>query len=250
MPEPNIAGEISKIALPNGNVYSIKDEVARQGVSTGGTFVLAWNGVGEPDVSKIPSGVAVTYSNNGTAATATGILAAGTSTLKQFYLVYSDTQNDSGDVYDEYITVDNGESASPRYSWERLGDTQIQLSQIVKNVTKTTKKLATTSITGVSGSTSASKIKSAKTTQTLATGFTTFDTANTNTNTAFLKGFSISNETLTIGGVTLDTTTAGDLVESVTVPTAAAEATTVATGAVADNDTNGASILTDISVTK
>ena len=112
----------------------------------------------------------------------------------------------------------------------------------VKSVTPTSKKLSTTSITGVSGSTTASKATAA----TAATAATGAGTASTN-NTDWLKNVSVSNETLVIGAATLDTTSIPQYTFSnVTVPTAAASATTVATGKVADSDTNGASIVTDV----
>ena len=109
----------------------------------------------------------------------------------------------------------------------------------VKTISTTAKKLVTTSITGVNGSTTASKATAA-TSQTTATGAGTAST----TNTDWLKNISVANEILSIGAATMNTqTTTQFTFSNVTVPTAAS-ATTVATGAVAASDTNGAEVVT------
>lgn len=295
--------DISQIKLPDGNTYDIKDTTARSLIN--GIFVLAWNGVAAPTVANIPDGIQVTYNNT----IYTGTLAANnntnTSTLGKIYLVKSTTlpDDDDSDIYNEYVTVDNGSSANPRYTWEKLGDTRIKLGNIVtnveldkktatvvgtgaglkvstqpafnvtpnttyvkgtasgtnvvytptddnkdtfvKSVSATTKKLVTTTVTGVSGSVTASKV-SAGTDQTTAKGT---GTASTSTD-AWIKGWSVSNELLTLGGVSMDTQTTTQVnidTPSVTVPKAAATATRVATGSLADTDTNGATIATGVS---
>lgn len=109
---------------------------------------------------------------------------------------------------------------------------------------KTEGKLVTTSITGVSGSTSASKATEAAS-QTTADGTTTSHQGTTASpqatyNQYILGDVSVSNETLSIKGITLDTqTTTQFTFSNVTVPTAAS-ATTVATGAISENGTGGA----------
>lgn len=294
--------DISQIKLPDGNTYDIKDTTARSLIN--GIFVLAWNGAAAPTVVNIPAGIQVTYNST----IYTGTLAANnntnTSTLGKIYLVKSATlpDDDDSDIYNEYVTVDNGSGANPRYTWEKLGDTRIKLGNIVtnveldkktatvvgtgaklkvstqpafnvtpnttyvkgtasgtnvvytptddnkdtfvKSVSATTKKLVTTTVTGVSGSVTASKV-SAGTDQTTAKGT---GTASTSTD-AWIKGWSVSNELLTLGGVTMDTQTTTQVnidTPSVTVPKAAT-ATRVATGALADTDTNGATIATGVS---
>lgn len=295
--------DISQIKLPDGNTYDIKDTTARSLIN--GIFVLAWNGTAAPTVANIPAGIQVTYNST----VYTGTLAANnntnTSTLGKIYLVKSTTlpDDDDSDIYNEYVTVDNGASAgNNRYTWEKLGDTRIKLGNIVtnveldkktatvvgtgaklkvstqpafnvtpnttyvkgtasgtnvvytptddnkdtfvKSVSATTKKLVTTTVTGVSGSVTASKV-SAGTDQTTAKGT---GTASTSTD-AWIKGWSVSNELLTLGGVTMDTQTTTQVnidTASVTVPKAAS-ATRVATGALADTDTNGATIATGVS---
>ena len=297
--------DISQIKLPDGNTYDIKDSIARSLIN--GIFVLAWNGNAAPTVANIPAGVKVVYNST----TYTGTLAANantnTSTLGKIYLVKSSTapDDDTGDIYDEYVTVDNGAGAgNNRYTWEKLGDTRIKLGDVVTNVTldttktasvigasstmkvtsaptytvtpsttyikgsasggsvsytptddnkdtfvkavsATTKKLETTTITGVSGSTTASRV-SALDDQTTAKGTGT----SSNSTDAWIKGWSVSNELLTLGGVTMDTQTTKQIkieAASVTVPNAAGSATRVATGALVTSDTNGGTVATGVS---
>lgn len=259
---------IEKITLPSGNTYYIADREIRDVVDTlsqtiagGVSYNVAWDGTTTPVVGNIPAGVKVTY--NGTEYT--GTLAANGATPGAFYLIKSATSVDGKDVYDEYVPV--GPDGSK--VWEKIGDTQIDLADIVKNVslakqtdtvigsdatfatsnvassvTPTTKKLATTTITGVSGSTTPSVVQG-RTSQTTADGSGTAST----TNTDWLKGVSVSNGVLTIGAATMDTQTtySANAPAQITVPTAAASATTVATGSTTTSG-SGADIVTDVAV--
>ena len=114
----------------------------------------------------------------------------------------------------------------------------------VKSVTPTTKKLATTTVTGVSGSTTPNVVQG-RTSQTTADGTGTTST----TNTDWLKGGSVTNGVLTIGAATLDTQTtySANAPSTITIPTAASAATTVATGATTTTG-SGADVVTDVSV--
>ena len=118
--------DLSKITLPSGDTYDIKDAVARAAIN--GIFVIAWNGTGTATANKVPKDVV--------AGSVTGTLAASADTLGKFYLVKSSSQQDPTltDIYDEYVTVDNGASATTRYTWEKIGDTQIKLTEVVTNV--------------------------------------------------------------------------------------------------------------------
>lgn len=120
--------DISKITLPSGNTYNIKDAVAREAISGGITFIVAWNGSSTPVVADIPAGVVVTY--NGT--TYTGTLAANNAQVGAFYLVASSTTTSGSplDVYDEYVPV--GTTGSK--AWEKIGDTQVDLNDVVRSV--------------------------------------------------------------------------------------------------------------------
>lgn len=128
---------IDRITLPSGNTYYIADREIRnvvdtlsQAIAGGVTFVIAWDGTSTPVIAEIPDGVVVTY--NGT--DYTGTLAADSATPGAFYLVKSATQaGGTLDKYDEYVPV--GETGSK--SWERIGDTQIDLSNVVTGVSLT-----------------------------------------------------------------------------------------------------------------
>lgn len=131
--------EISKITLPSGNTYDIKDATARQMISGGVSFVIAWDGASVPTVANIPAGVVVTY--NGT--DYTGTMTADSAQAGAFYLVKSSTQAGSTlDVYDEYVPV--GTTGSK--TWEKIGDTQLNLSDVVTGVTLN--KQTTSVVTG------------------------------------------------------------------------------------------------------
>lgn len=128
--------EISKITLPSGNTYDIKDATAREMISGGVSFIIAWDGTSTPTVANIPAGVVVKY--NGT--NYTGTLAAGSAEAGAFYLVKSSTapSSETLDVYDEYVPV--GVTGSK--TWEKIGDTQLNLTDVVTDVTSTTKYMA------------------------------------------------------------------------------------------------------------
>lgn len=312
---------IDRITLPSGNTYYIADREIRdvvdtlsQAIAGGVAYIIAWDGSAAPVVANIPAGVVVTY--NGT--NYTGTLAADSAQAGAFYLVKSATQAGGAlDKYDEYVPVGEADSKT----WEKIGDTQIDLSNVVtgvsltkqtdtvigadatftitqptvklstgatagtgvisvatgitsanasgggaawnskdqktvitsypgvtgsaaSSVTPTTKKLATTTVTGVSGSTTPNVVKS-RSSQTTATGAGT----SSSTNTDWLKGVSVSNGVLSIGAATMNTQTTYSAGEpsSITVPTAASSATTVATGSVTTSG-SGADIVTDVEV--
>ena len=123
---------ISKIQLPGSNTpYIIKDDEARRMISAGVSFIIAWDGTSTPVVASIPEGVKVVY--NGT--TYTGKLAAEGEQGAQpgaFYLVKSSTSTSGSplDVYDEYVPV----GATGSKTWEKIGDTQVDLSDVVTDV--------------------------------------------------------------------------------------------------------------------
>ena len=107
--------DISKITLPSGTTYNIKDETARQMASAGVSFTVS------TDAASTPKDV--TWESGGT--TITGTLVASSSTTGVFYLVPITTSG-TKDVYAEYVTV----SSSNVYSWEKIGTTDIDLSSL------------------------------------------------------------------------------------------------------------------------
>ena len=123
--------DISQITLPSGTTYDIKDAVARQAISGGVSFIVAWSGSTTPVVADIPAGVKVTY--NGT--TYTGTLSAEDAQAGAFYLVKSSTTptGETLDVYDEYVPY----GLIGHKAWEKIGDTQVDLSDLVTGVTLT-----------------------------------------------------------------------------------------------------------------
>ena len=123
--------DISKITLPSGNSYDIKDAVARQMISGGVSFIIAWDGASIPVVADIPYGVEVIYNET----TYTGTLDADDAEAGAFYLIKSSTtpSSETLDIYDEYVPV--GTTGS-KY-WEKIGDTQLNLTDVVTDVTLT-----------------------------------------------------------------------------------------------------------------
>lgn len=121
--------DISRITLPTGNTYDIKDATARQMISGGVSFNVAWDGASEPVVENIPAGVVVTYNN----VQYTGTLSADDAVAGAFYLVKS-SSTPSGqtlDIYDEYVPI----GTTGAKTWEKIGDTQLNLSDVVTGVT-------------------------------------------------------------------------------------------------------------------
>lgn len=132
--------DISHIQLPSGSIYDIKDLGARQLidnlstiVSGGVSFIIAWNGASAPTAANIPAGVVVRYNNTNT----TGTLAVTAAALGAFYLVKSATVpgDDTNDAYDEYTVIKPDSEDNTTWFWEKIGDTRVSLTDIVKNVT-------------------------------------------------------------------------------------------------------------------
>lgn len=111
---------ISKIQLPSGNTYYVKDEFARQVLAGGITYIIAWDGTVEPDISAIPAGITVVY--NGVQYT--GTLDANNAIVGGFYLVKS-SQGNTG-YYSNYVPV--GQTGLK--TWGKLGDIVLDLSNL------------------------------------------------------------------------------------------------------------------------
>ena len=128
---------IEQITLPSGNSYYIADREIRDVVDAlsdtiagGVSYIVAWDGTAAPVAANVPEGVEIEY--NGT--TYTGTLTANNATPGAFYLVKSGTQaGGTTDKYDEYVPVGNTGSKT----WEKIGDTQIDLSDVVTAVSLT-----------------------------------------------------------------------------------------------------------------
>ena len=118
--------EISKITLPSGNTYDLKDSTAREMISGGVSFIVAWDGTGTPTASNIPKGVV--------AGGVTGTLEAADAQAGAFYLIKSSStpSSETLDIYDEYVVI-----GSATKSWEKIGDTQLNLTDVVTGVSLT-----------------------------------------------------------------------------------------------------------------
>jgi hypothetical protein len=97
--------DLSHITLPSGTTYDLKDVTARSLIAE-----LSKAGVSYQVVTTLPS--------------------ASASTVGIIYLVaHSHT---TGDGYDEYLTINTGTESNPAYSWEKIGNTDIDLSGYAK----------------------------------------------------------------------------------------------------------------------
>lgn len=102
---------ISQVTIPDGSTYKIKD-------------TSAWGKIGD------------LYSIINQGALELVVLQpsellpnASADTMGKIYLKPDTTHNPStNDVFDEYVTVDKGSSANPRYVWEKIGNTDVNLS--------------------------------------------------------------------------------------------------------------------------
>lgn len=156
--------DIKQIKLPSGNTYDLKDATARTAISSldtavashsadilslqqqiagGVSFNIVWTQTDfesstaptNTKLATIPQGVTVYY-NNGLNSS-TGTLVASSNEAGKFYLIYSLTQvgtdgsNGQKDIYDEYVAVS---TSGTTYSWEKIGDTQVQLGNLVTEV--------------------------------------------------------------------------------------------------------------------
>ena len=109
--------DISKITLPSGTSYDIKDATARSAIANIHTFDY----IVCTQASDTPYGV--TWDSGGT--TITGTLVASDTTMYKIYLVPQD--NATGDYFDEYITVN---PSGTTYQWEKFGSTQIDIDNL------------------------------------------------------------------------------------------------------------------------
>lgn len=120
--------EISKIKLPNGTTYDIKDAWARERLlKNGGFWIISTNASNTP--------IGVTWGNP----QITGTLAASAADHQAIYLVPAGDGVTSS--YLEYATINTSSTSTPNWVWEKLGDTRISGTL---NTTK--KKLTTTTI--------------------------------------------------------------------------------------------------------
>lgn len=112
---------ISQVTLPgSGGTYNIKD-------------ASAWTAIGNLWSTISQGALELVVLKSGEQ-----LPTASESTKGKIYLKPDTTHNPStNDVYDEYVTIDKG-SGTPRYVWEKIGNTDVNLSQYsVKSHTHT-----------------------------------------------------------------------------------------------------------------
>ena len=136
---------ISKITLPNGQSYDIKDQEARDLIASivagGLTFVVS------ADASNTPAGVKWEKDGN----LVEGELVASSATKAYIYLVPHEKTGSTVDYYREYVTVNFGTEQSPVWAWEYLGNTDIDLSDLGDLAYKDSASGSTTLATADSG---------------------------------------------------------------------------------------------------
>ena len=110
--------DISKITLPSGTSYDIKDATAREAIANLQNIenILSTNAATTPE--------GIVWNNNGT--TITGALVASSDTIKKIYLVPNGNTTDQKNIYKEYLTV----KVSNNYTWETIGTTEANLSNL------------------------------------------------------------------------------------------------------------------------
>ena len=180
--------DISKITLPSGTTYDIKDATARSQIAD---IIAA--GLEYVIVTTLPT--------------------ASASTKGKIYLVLSN--NGTNDYYDEYLTVEGGQG-SPDYAWEKIGNTDVDLSGYVTDVTLNKQTISvpgdiTPSMTYLSGSASGGNVAwNSKDQKSAVTGYSP------STGTAVGTGatFAVTQPTITL---TPNTTSGVSYVESVSV---------------------------------
>lgn len=249
---------IEKITLPSGNTYYIADREIRDvvdamgdAIAGGVSFIVGWDGTSAPEVGNIPEGVTVTY--NGT--TYTGTLDADNAQPGAFYLVKSATITTGvpSDSYDEYVPV--GSTGSK--TWEKIGDTQIDLSDVVTGVsltkqtdtvvgtdatfkiTQPTIALATDATSGTGKVQVVTDISSASASGDSVTAVTGLGTPSKDT---FLKGVKVTTQPTV--SLTANTATATGRITYVQAQGTAT--TTKVSGATVDNDDDSVTAITSL----
>ena len=135
---PNNRKYFSKFTLPDGEVYYLKDQEARELIASAGTFIVTWDGTSAPDISKIPEGVSVAYND----IIYTGTLSATDDSinLKAFYLVKTSTviNEQPKDIFDEYAVVDLNGTDTSTFIKSYPGETNKLEVVNIPNVSKST----------------------------------------------------------------------------------------------------------------
>jgi len=79
-----------------------------------------------PEASLIPNGAE--YKANASATAITGTMNAGADNMYIIYLVLHNVHTGGSDVYDEWICINTGTTSEPSYNWEKIGNTDVNIS--------------------------------------------------------------------------------------------------------------------------
>lgn len=109
-----------ELELPSGSIYDIRDK--RVDNLNNWEYHLCSSAADTPkDVSWDKAGTTIT-----------GTFVASADTMYKIYLVPS--INGINDIYDEYITINEGDEEDPDYVWEMFGNTELpDMNQYLKN---------------------------------------------------------------------------------------------------------------------
>lgn len=110
---------IWQLTTDNGTTYDIEDRAARAAAAKGIQLVKCTSAANTP--------AGVTWDDDGV--TVTGTLVASENTTGKIYLVPMENPGDV-DVFAEYVTVINEDATPTTYSWEKIGNTDIDLSDL------------------------------------------------------------------------------------------------------------------------
>lgn len=228
VPESRYSRYVEVIKSDDGNDYGIYDYEARRAIESivgGLTFVKS------TDAASTPQGVV--WDNGGTAVT--GTLIASANTADKIYLVPATTTSGK-DVFAEYITVLDGGN----YSWEKLGDTEIDFDSLGDLAYKDTVSLNKMTVQAVTNASIPTGTTWTQTPTRVTLDSDAFD-ATTTTDT-FVKTISTTNGAAITG---LGTPTTDNAIKSIT-PTTGTFVTgvTPSTTAVVDSVTPTTSKLT------
>lgn len=114
---------ISKITLPNGQTYDIKDQEARDLIEQISAAGLKFKR--SVDAATTPVGV-IWYDDE---TQIVGTLTASAADHSYIYMV-PDSSGVGKSTYFEYITLNEGSDASPAWVWELLGSTDIDIDDL------------------------------------------------------------------------------------------------------------------------
>lgn len=110
---------IWQLTTTNGTTYDIEDKAARAAAAAGIQLIKCTSAANTP--------YGVEWDDDGV--TVTGTLVASSSTTGKIYLVPIETEDDTN-IFAEYVTVINDETTPATYSWEKIGTTDVDLSNL------------------------------------------------------------------------------------------------------------------------